>query len=126
MVARRAGAVGARPVAGRRAARLHAPWRHRRGRRRRAGVHAARSRSVGADIVRVATADGAVDVRIVADAPVIVRVVESARRGGSRGDTTVTTFAARLRQLEGTRVHLGLRAPPTTSSTASCSSGATR
>jgi hypothetical protein len=50
-------------------------------------------------------------VRRSADAAVVVRVVAPARRGGSRGDLTVTTFAARLRQLEGTWVQVGLRAP---------------
>ena len=66
--------------------------------------------SVGADVVRIATPEGAVDVRIDAAAPIVVRVVAAARRGGHRGDTTITTFVARLRQLEHTQVRLGLRA----------------
>ena len=60
--------------------------------------------------MRIATPDGAVDVRIDAAAPIVVRVVAAARRGGHRGDTTITTFVARLRQLEHTQVRLGLRA----------------
>ena len=105
-------------------ARLHAPWRHRRvdlGCTAFTGAVAIGGRRHRAH----RTADGAVDVRLVADAPVVVRVVESARRGGSRGDTTVTTFAARLRQLDGALVRLGLRTPRA-SSTASCSWGVTR
>ncbi len=66
--------------------------------------------SVGVDVVRISTTGGSVDVRIEATAPVVVRVVASARRGGHRGDTTVTSFVARLRQLEHTQVRLGLHA----------------
>jgi hypothetical protein len=65
--------------------------------------------SVGVDVARIATTDGSVDVRIDATAPIVVRVVAPARRGGHRGDSTTTTFVARLRQLERSRVRLGLR-----------------
>jgi Mrp family chromosome partitioning ATPase len=66
--------------------------------------------SVGTDVARFAVPDGGVDVHIDEATPAILRVVTVATRGGGRGDTTVTTFIARLRQLEGTRVELGVRA----------------
>jgi hypothetical protein len=64
--------------------------------------------SVGTDVVRVAGPDGAVDVRIAAAVPVVARVVAHARQGGGRGDASVSTFVARLRQLERTRVRVGV------------------
>jgi hypothetical protein len=64
--------------------------------------------SVGDDLARIAMPDGAVDVHVTTHLPAVLRVVTPARRGGGRGDTTVTTFAARLRQLEGTRLRLGV------------------
>jgi hypothetical protein len=68
-------------------------------------------RSVGDDVVRIATPEGSVDVRVAPDAPAVVRIVTSAREGGGRGDASVPTFGARLRQLERTRVRLGLCGP---------------
>ena len=64
--------------------------------------------SVGDDVARIAAPDGAVDVRVTARLPAVVRVVRAARRGGTRGDATVTTFWARLRQLDRTEVQLGV------------------
>ena len=63
---------------------------------------------VGTDIVCVATvAAERVDVALGSGAPFVLRVVP-ARGGGGRGDGTVTTFRARLRELDGTRVDVGL------------------
>lgn len=62
--------------------------------------------AVGRDVVRVHIGDGSVDVRLAPDAPFVLRV----RLGvgdGRRGDGTVTTFAARLRELDGTVVCIG-------------------
>jgi hypothetical protein len=64
--------------------------------------------SVGDDVVRIAAPDGAVDVRVTPRMPAVVRIVSAARRGGTRGDTTLATFRARLRQLDRTRVRLGV------------------
>jgi hypothetical protein len=63
--------------------------------------------AVGTDLVRVATVEGAVDVSLDAGSELVLRI-SSGRDGGTRGDGTVTTFAARLRELEGTRVELGV------------------
>jgi hypothetical protein len=63
--------------------------------------------AVGSDLVRVATAAGGVDVRVEATLPGVVRVVGRVPRGGARGDGGVTTFLARLRQLDATRVRIG-------------------
>ena len=68
-------------------------------------------RSVGDDVVRIETPEGSVDVRVAPDTPAVVRIVTSARAGGGRGDASVPTFLARLRQLERSRVRLGLRGP---------------
>jgi len=63
---------------------------------------------VGTDIVCVATvAPARVDIALGSDAPFVMRVVP-ARGGGGRGDGTVTTFRARLRELDGSRVDVGL------------------
>jgi len=56
--------------------------------------------AVGTDVARVATVEGAVDVAISSASPVVVRVAPG-RNPGTRGDGTVTTFAARLRELDG-------------------------
>jgi hypothetical protein len=66
--------------------------------------------AVGRDVARITTPAGGVDVRIDAAMPAVVRVVRAAKGGGGRGDDTVTTFVARLRQLEGTTVRLGVGA----------------
>ena len=55
--------------------------------------------AVGDDLVTLALPDGPLDVCCDAQAPLVVRVVERARRGGTRGDA-VTTFRARLLELE--------------------------
>jgi hypothetical protein len=63
---------------------------------------------VGTDIMCVATvAPARVDVALGRDAPFVLQVVP-ARGGGGRGDGTVTTFRARLRELDGSRVDVGL------------------
>ena len=62
---------------------------------------------VGTDIVCVAAVDGRVDVALGSEAPFVLRVLP-ARGGGGRGDGTVTTFRARLRELDGSRVDVGL------------------
>jgi hypothetical protein len=64
--------------------------------------------AVGADIARIATPAGGVDVRIDPAMPAVVRVLGNARRGGGRrGDESTTTFLARLRQLGGSTVRVG-------------------
>ncbi len=55
--------------------------------------------AVGDDLVAIDVLDGRVDVRVDAHTPVVVRVVERARAGGTRGER-VTTFRARLLELE--------------------------
>ena len=55
--------------------------------------------AVGDDIVALTLPDGRVDVRGDGDAPLVVRITERARSGGTRGDA-VTTFRARLLELE--------------------------
>ena len=66
--------------------------------------------AVGEDLVRVATADGSIDARLDPGAPLVLRVVRAARTGGERGDRSTATFRARLLELEGTVVQVGLRA----------------
>jgi hypothetical protein len=63
--------------------------------------------AVGNDVLRVDAGASAVDVRLAVDAPFVLRT-RAVRRGGCRGDGTVTTFAARLRELDGTRACIGL------------------
>ena len=61
---------------------------------------------VGNDVARLDVVARRVDVRLAADAPFVLRV----RRGSSRSartDTTLTTFTARLRELDGTEVCIG-------------------
>jgi hypothetical protein len=63
--------------------------------------------AVGRDYVQVATPPGRVDVRVLTAAgalPVVVRVVERARRGGRRGDLGALTFRARLLEYEANEV----------------------
>jgi hypothetical protein len=67
--------------------------------------------AVGSDVVRIAAGDVTVDVRLAADAPFLLRVHPSAdddRR--SHGDGTLTSFRARLRELDGTTVCIGTAA----------------
>jgi hypothetical protein len=56
--------------------------------------------SVGNDRIGIATNEGPVDVQVIRDAPIAVRVVKRARVGGTRGEHAVVTFRARLLQLE--------------------------
>jgi hypothetical protein len=59
-----------------------------------------RVRAVGDDIVAIdVLGQSRVDVRVDAYTPIVVRVLERARAGGTRGDA-VTTFRARLLELE--------------------------
>lgn len=55
--------------------------------------------AVGEDLFAVASGDARVDVQIGERTPLVVRVVERARAGGTRGNA-VTTFRARLLELE--------------------------
>jgi len=61
---------------------------------------------VGHDVARIDAVAGPVDVRLAADAPFVLRV-----RAGStppaRHGAAVTTFIARLRELDGTEVNIG-------------------
>jgi hypothetical protein len=56
--------------------------------------------AVGDDLVSVASPDGRADFPVGTGTPLLVRVVERARSGGSRGQAC-TTFRARLLELEG-------------------------
>jgi len=64
---------------------------------------------VGSNVVRLATARVVVDVRVDGSVPFVLRV-RSASDDGRRGDASVSTFAARLRELEGTQVSIGVLA----------------
>jgi hypothetical protein len=68
--------------------------------------------AVGVDIVRLMTGTASVDVRLTPDAPFVVRRRTRSQGDGTRGDRTVTTFTARLRELEGTAVCIGTSAGP--------------
>ena len=70
-----------------------------------------RVEAVGDDLLALAAPDGRVDVQCHADAPLVVRIAERARTGGTRGDA-VTTFRARLLELEMAEgeVEIGTRA----------------
>jgi hypothetical protein len=62
--------------------------------------------AVGVDVVRLAVGEAPVDVRLTADAPFVVR----ARPGtgpGARDGSALTTFLARVRELDGTAVSIG-------------------
>jgi hypothetical protein len=65
--------------------------------------------AVGDDVVRLAVGPLPVDVRLSADAPFVVRTRPDDRPGtGSEG--IITTFLARLRELDGTDVCIGTAA----------------
>jgi len=62
--------------------------------------------AVGHDVARVDTGDAWVDVRLAAEAPFVVRV-RGAHHDGGRDDGTLTTFTARLREVDGTATSIG-------------------
>jgi hypothetical protein len=62
--------------------------------------------AVGVDVVRVEVDPFAVDIRVSADAPFVLRTRPHAGPG-RRGDGGVTTFVARVRELDGTAVSIG-------------------
>jgi hypothetical protein len=66
---------------------------------------------VGHDVARIATGGILVDVRLGSAAPLVLRV-HAGRDDGHRGDPTVTTFTARLRELDGTEVCIGTQNGP--------------
>lgn len=55
--------------------------------------------AIGDDLIVLAARDGRVDVRVDEHTPLVMRVHERARTGGTRGDA-VTTLRARLLELE--------------------------
>jgi hypothetical protein len=55
--------------------------------------------AVGEDLVSMVTPDGRADTRVAGDAPILLRVVERAPSGGTRG-WPVSTFRARLLEIE--------------------------
>jgi hypothetical protein len=63
--------------------------------------------AVGVDIVRVDAGTTSVELRVTPDAPFVVRTRAGSHTDGTRGDATVTTFTARLRELDGTFVCIG-------------------
>jgi hypothetical protein len=63
--------------------------------------------AVGADVARLAIGTAIVDVRLAATAPFVLRVRPTDDHG-RRGDASVTTFLARLRELDGIVVSIGL------------------
>jgi hypothetical protein len=64
--------------------------------------------AVGGDIAQLTAVDGSIDAQLGPHAAFGLRVVAPARDGGERGDQTVSTFRARLLQLEGAVVHLAV------------------
>jgi hypothetical protein len=68
--------------------------------------------AVGADIGRVNTGTTNVDLRVTPDAPIVVSARAGVLGEGTRGDITVTTFTARLRELDGTDVCIGTSVGP--------------
>jgi hypothetical protein len=61
---------------------------------------------VGRDVAGIDVAGVRVDVRLASDAPFVLRVRSGSSRA-SRFDPTLTTFTARLRELDGTDVSIG-------------------
>jgi hypothetical protein len=70
--------------------------------------------AVGDDVVVVETIDGVVDVNVTEHVPLVVRVLERAHAGGTRGEP-VTTLRARALELEGATcdARIGCCAAPT-------------
>jgi len=75
---------------------------------------AGRVMAVGDDVAVVETIDGVVDVNVTEHVPLVVRVLERAHAGGTRGDP-VTTLRARALELEAARcdVRIGCCVAPT-------------
>jgi hypothetical protein len=66
--------------------------------------------ATGHDVARVDTGDVRVDVRLAVDAPFVLRVRPGTRAASSergRDDAGLTTFTARLRELDGTTMGIG-------------------
>lgn len=61
---------------------------------------------VGHDVARVDVGGTSIDIRLAPGAPFVLRT-RPARDDGRRGDPTVTTFTARMRELDGTTVCIG-------------------
>jgi hypothetical protein len=75
--------------------------------------------AVGRDVARVATGDTRVDIRLGVDAPFVLRVragmhvdVHAARGAAGRDDSTLTTFTARWREVDGTALCIGTSTGP--------------
>jgi hypothetical protein len=68
--------------------------------------------AVGADTVRIDTGTTNVDLRVAFDSPFVVRLRDGVHGEGTRGDLSVTTFMARLRELDGTTVYIGTSVGP--------------
>lgn len=62
--------------------------------------------SVGDDIARLDTRDVRVDIRLAVDAPFVLRV-RAVDGPGARDDSALTTFTARLREVDGTAQCIG-------------------
>ena len=62
--------------------------------------------AVGIDIARVDAGDTRVEIQLTPHSPFVVRTRAGVLEG-TRGDTTATTFTARLRELDGTAVCIG-------------------
>jgi hypothetical protein len=60
---------------------------------------------VGRDVARLDTGHAIVDIRLAVDAQFVVRVQDGVARGGR--EHALTTFTARLRELDGTKVCIG-------------------
>ena len=67
--------------------------------------------AVGLDVARVHVADAHVDVHLFANAPFVLRTRPDGTGRAHRG-ATLTTFLARLRELDGTAVCIGTPAGP--------------
>jgi hypothetical protein len=64
--------------------------------------------AVGIDVVRLDVGDAPVDVRLTADAPFVLRARAGTGTGpGARDRSGLTTFLARMRELDGTAVCIG-------------------
>jgi hypothetical protein len=67
--------------------------------------------AIGVDVARLATGAAEVDVRLAADAPFVLRV-RAGTTHRSLDEGTLTSFRARLRELDGTAVSIGTAAGP--------------